>query len=87
MSISSNILLLISFFLYVCNLLKWRIARYMHCVLRLIILNKNKTLRIRYIMIITELNFKSLHIEIKSDFLVLWDHGFHCRTLKLLEGH
>ena len=21
------------------------------------------------------------------DFLVLWDHGFHCGTLKLLEGH
>ena len=20
-------------------------------------------------------------------FLVLWDHGFHCGTLKLLEGH
>ena len=20
-------------------------------------------------------------------FLVIWDHGFHCGTLKLLEGH
>ena len=20
-------------------------------------------------------------------FFVLWDHGFHCGTLKLLEGH
>ena len=20
-------------------------------------------------------------------FIVLWDHGFHCGTLKLLEGH
>ena len=24
---------------------------------------------------------------VSLDFLVLWDHKFHCGTLKLLEGH
>ena len=25
--------------------------------------------------------------SIQFYFLVIWDHGFHCGTLKLLEGH
>ena len=29
----------------------------------------------------------ALHYSVDFDFLVLWDHGFHCGTLKLLKGH
>ena len=32
-------------------------------------------------------NYYDTEIRLFFHFLVLWDHGFHCGTLKLLEGH
>ena len=29
----------------------------------------------------------ALHYSVDFYFLILWEHGFHCGTLKLLEGH
>ena len=29
----------------------------------------------------------ALHCSVNFIFLVLWDHGFQCGTLKLLEDH
>ena len=29
----------------------------------------------------------ALHYSVDFIFLSFWDHGFHCGTLKLLEGH
>ena len=29
----------------------------------------------------------ALHNMCRFHFLVLWDHGFHCGTLNLLESH
>ena len=29
----------------------------------------------------------ALHYSVDFIFFVIWDHGFHCGTLKLLEGH
>ena len=28
-----------------------------------------------------------LHYSVDCIFVSFWDHGFHCGTLKLLEGH
>ena len=35
--------------------------------------------------VVTVERLPALHYSVY--FLVLWDHGFHCGTLKLLEGH
>ena len=34
-----------------------------------------------------ELTTPTLHFSVYFIFLSFWDHGFHCGTLKLLEGH
>ena len=52
-------------------------------------LNYNALSKIVNTVTVNVVNMNTVQVTLLAGlyFLVLWDHGFHCGALKLLEGH